>query len=104
MPEATLAVTRDSARDLKIRGVEILLDGRFVGNLNYGESLDVPIEPGPHTLTATNRLKSKSAEFEAKPEEVVRFRTTGIAMGGIWAVMAMLGTVAYRVELERLPD
>ncbi|HWA83311.1 MAG TPA: hypothetical protein VG820_07765 [Fimbriimonadaceae bacterium] len=101
MPEATLVVSRNSDRDLKIRGIDILLDGRFVGALNYGDSLEAQVEPGRHSLTATNRLKSKSVEFEAQPGETVRFLTTGIAMGGIWVVMAMLGTVAYRVEIER---
>lgn len=103
MPKATLTVARDSARDLKFRGIDILLDGQFVGDLTYGNSLSIEIEPGVHNLTATNRLKSKSVEFDARPGETVMYQTVGIALGGIWAMMAMLGTVAYRVELARLP-
>lgn len=104
MPQTTLTVARDSPRDLKFRGIDILLDGKFVGGLTYGNSLSISIDPGVHSLTATNRLKSKSVEFEARPGETLQFQTVGVALGGIWAMMAMLGTVAYRVELARHPE
>jgi len=102
MEQATLIVSRVSDRDIKFRGIEILIDGSFAGNLQFGDSLEIEVEPGTHRLTATNRLKSKSVEFEAKPDETIEFETTGIALGGLWLIMAMLGTVAYRVTLERI--
>lgn len=80
--------------------IEILLDGRFIRDLRFGDSLELEIEPGHHVLTATNKLKSASVEFDVEPGSAVAFETTGIALGGIWVIMTMLGTVAYRVTLE----
>jgi len=100
---ATVIVSRTSDHDLKFRGIEILLDGKFIANLKYGDTFDFEVEPGRHTLMATNRLKSKAIEFEARDGETVEFQTTGIAMGGVWVLISMLGTVAYRVTLEQSP-
>jgi hypothetical protein len=90
-----------SENDLKMRGIEVILDDVFVGDIAYGRSLKLPISPGSHTLKVTNRLKSRKIEFQAAPGETVRFEATGVLMGGIWIFMSMLGTFAYRVTLER---
>ncbi len=101
MATATLTVSRTSDRDLKFRGIEFLLDGKFIANLQYGDSISIDVQPGYHTLKATNRLKSASADFTAESGEKVAFQATGIALGGPWLVLTMLGTVAYRVTLDR---
>ncbi|HTQ10678.1 MAG TPA: hypothetical protein VMI31_11445 [Fimbriimonadaceae bacterium] len=103
MSQATVRISRASERDLKFRGIEILVDSEFVGNLQFGQDLTVAISPGHHRLTATNRLSTKSLEFDAAPGETVDFEVAGIALGGLWLLMAMLGTVAYRVTLMRRP-
>lgn len=101
MPEsATLFVSRVSDRDLKIRGIEVYVDGEFVGNLVFGQALSAAVSPGRHLVRATNRLSSREIEVEAGEGETVRLRATGIALGGIWHLMTVLGTVAYRIELE----
>lgn len=102
MDHATLIVSRTSEKDLKFRGIEILVDGNFVGNLLFGDTIQVEIPPGTHVLKATNRFKSSSADFEAEAGQTIHFETTGIVMGGLWIVITMTGTVAYRVTLERL--
>jgi len=100
MGQGIVIVSRVSERDIKFRGIEILIDGNFAGNLKFGDSLEIEVDPGSHKLIATNRLKSKCVEFEAKPDETTEFETAGIALGGLWLIMAMLGTVAYKVTLE----
>jgi hypothetical protein len=102
MPTATLIVSRTSARDMKFRGIEVLLDGDFIGELSYGKSLEREIEPGIHTLKVTNRMKSASGAFEAAEGETVEFVATAIALAGCWFFLTMMGTVAYRVTLERV--
>jgi hypothetical protein len=97
-----IAVSRNSGRDMKIRGIELLLDGEFVGNLAFGQTYEAEIAPGTHTLTATNRMYSPSIDFEVKAGDTVRFVVTSIPLGGLWLLIAMMGTVAYRVKLERV--
>ncbi len=99
---ATLQISRGSDSDLKIRGIEVLLDGEFLREFKFGDEYDVEIKPGRHTLKATNRLKSATVDFEIADGERVEFETIGIALGGIWVLISMLGTVAYRVKLERV--
>jgi hypothetical protein len=101
MDRATLIVSRTSDADLKIRGIEILIDGEFIGELTFGRALEIEISPGPHALKATNKLKSKTVQFDAAEGERVSFQVIGITLFGLWTVMTMLGTVAYRIELVR---
>jgi hypothetical protein len=102
MEHATLIVSRTSEDDIKIRGIEILVDGEFVGDLRFGDSLQIEIPPGHHKIKATNRLKSKTLEFGVIPGETIRFEAVGIMLGGAWWVIHMMGTVAYRVTLKRV--
>lgn len=102
MEPATLIVSRTSERDLKIRGIEVILDGYHVGDLTFGQSLERQVEPGTHLLKVTNLLKSKAIEFEAKPGETIHFETIGIVLGGLWVIVTMLGTVPYKVLLQRV--
>jgi hypothetical protein len=102
MDRATLIVSRTSDEDLKIRGIELLLDGEFIGDLSFGKTLQIEISPGHHVLKATNKLKSKALQFDAIAGERLEFLTTGVALFGLWTIMAMMGTVAYRVTLERV--
>jgi hypothetical protein len=87
---------------MKFRGIEVLLDGKFIGDLTFGKTIETAIALGPHTLKVTNRLSSKSVDFEADDGEDIRFEAAGIALGGLWLVMTILGTVAYRVTLTRV--
>jgi hypothetical protein len=100
--KATLTISRNSPRDLKFRGIEVLVDGKFVGDLVFGKELRVDVDAGSHTVKVTNRLSSRFKDFEAGEGEEIRFETVGIAMGGLWLIIAILGTVAYRVTLERV--
>jgi len=101
MNQATVIVRRSSINDIKIRGIEVLIDGVLVANLQYGQTIETNVEPGTHTITVTNRLNTKSLEFEAKDDQRIAFETEGIALSGLWMLMTMLGTVAYKVTLKR---
>jgi hypothetical protein len=99
---AKLIVSRTSERDLKIRGIEVILDGMHVDDLAFGNRLEKEIAPGRHTLKVTNLLKSKQIEFEAAPGETIHFETIGVVLGGLWLIVTMLGTVPYNVLLEQV--
>lgn len=102
MEQGQVRITRSSDSDLKIRTIEVLIDDQHVGNLLYGETLEVPIPAGPHRLKATNRLKSASVDFSVGAGETAEFRATGVMMGGFWMLVSLLGTVAYRIRLEKV--
>ncbi|HEY3781759.1 MAG TPA: hypothetical protein VGL56_11785 [Fimbriimonadaceae bacterium] len=99
---ATVEIRRDWDKDIKIRGLDVLLDGVSVGNLKYGSVLSLAIEPGTHELKVTNSLYSKSEEFTAEEGETVIFQA-GNKMPAAWAWFLMMVCVApYGVRLVRL--
>jgi len=97
-----LVVKRTSHEDLKMRDLYVRIDDLPEDTLLYGESLEVPLAPGPHHIKITNRLYSKSADFEVKAGENVRFNVANIENRGILnALMTMTGSFSYKVRLER---
>ena len=96
-----IVVSRNDDRGIKIRGLEILIDGEFVSNLTFGQSYGAAIPAGSHKLTATNRLFSRHIDFDIAPGQELRFTATCVPLHGIWILVALMGTVAYRVSLRQ---
>lgn len=97
-----LVVKRTSSKDLKMRDLYVRIDDLPEDILLYGETLELPLSPGAHHIKITNRLYSKSADFEVKPGENVRFNAANIPSSGVLnLIMTMTGSFAYKVQLER---
>jgi hypothetical protein len=57
---------------------DVEVDGRPVGSVEMNDTLEIPVEPGRHTLQVLNGRKSSSTEtVDATDGEVVAFRCTG---------------------------
>lgn len=57
---------------------EVNLDGQPTGSLQYGQTLEIPLEPGHHSLRITKgRYSSRDHPFDAGDEETVNFRCHG---------------------------
>jgi hypothetical protein len=76
---ATLSLTREGAGiELRRGRFEILVDGESVGSLELHETVEVPIEPGHHTLgIRAGRYSSREVPFDVADGEVVNFRCHG---------------------------
>jgi hypothetical protein len=76
---ATLRLTREGVGIELVRGqFEISVDGKSVGSVKYGETVERPLEPGRHTLrTRKGRYSSRGCSFDATDGEVVSFRCHG---------------------------
>src|SRR5690348_1624656 len=88
---AHLTVERTGADDVRTRQVVLTLDGEPLGTVLFGEHATRDIPPGHHRLRAHNTLVWKTAEFEAAPDEYVRFRVVNRAGLGSMALVALLG-------------
>jgi hypothetical protein len=76
---ATLMVKRE-ARGIELRRgrFEIALDSSTVGSIDWQQTVELPVEPGPHTLQITaGRYSSRAEAFEADDGETVNFRCHG---------------------------
>lgn len=103
-PSARLTVERTGADDVRTRQVVVSLDREPLATLLFGERTTREIRPGRHRLRAHNTLVWKTAEFDAAPNEHVRFRIVNRAGLGSMALVALLGVGPLYVTLERLPS
>lgn len=86
---------------MKIRRLQVLLDGEHWADIEFGQTISRVVDPGPHVLKVTNSVYSKQIEFTAGPTGAVRF-IAGNIMGGLTSMMmSTLGFVHYRVFLEK---
>jgi hypothetical protein len=76
---ATLKLTHKSIGAEVRRGpYDVLLDGKLVGSVEMNDTIEIPVEPGRHTLQLRNgRNSSRTETFDAAEGEVVAFRCTG---------------------------
>jgi hypothetical protein len=76
---ATLKLTHKSIGVEVRRGTyEIVVDGESVGSLEMNKTIELPVEPGRHTLQLRNgRNSSRTQTFDAAEGETVAFRCTG---------------------------
>ncbi len=73
---ASLRVTREGfGIELRRGTFDITVDDKSVGSLDYGQTLEVPLEPGSHTLRVrVGRYSSRDRSFAASDSQVVSFR------------------------------
>jgi len=104
MPEqpARLLFVRQSDRDIKMRGLEVLVDGEMVTDLQYGKTYQATVTPGPHEVKVTNSLYTQKLDVELKPGETIRFETGNIATGLTGVMMSTIGIGPYKVFLRRI--
>jgi len=76
---ATLKVTHTSVGAEVRRGAyDVLVDGGRVGSVEMNDTVEIPVEPGRHTLQVLSGRKSSSTDtFDAAEGEIVAFRCTG---------------------------
>jgi len=74
-----LTVTHKSIGAEVRRGpYDIVLDGERVGSVEMNDTVELPLEPGRHTIQVRNgRNSSRTQSFEASDGETVAFRCTG---------------------------
>jgi hypothetical protein len=74
---STLKLVREGSIgfELRRRPFEITVDGKEVATLEVHGTVEVPVEPGQHTLQIrSGRYTSKTLPFEVGDEEVANFR------------------------------
>jgi hypothetical protein len=76
---ATLKVTHKAiGAEVRRAPYEVLVDDGSVGSVAMNDTLEVPIEPGRHTVQVRSGRKSSApVAFEAAEGETVAYRSTG---------------------------
>ncbi len=80
---ATLKLTHKAIGAEVRRGpYDVVVDGERAGSVEMNHTIEIPVEPGRHTLQARNGRNSSSTQtFDAAEGEIVAFRCTGKSAG-----------------------
>ena len=100
---ARLTIHRTAAWDEQSRQILCSVDGKYVGQLLYGQTLTREIPAGSHTLNANNTLVWKTVPFEAAPGEHVQFTVWNQQMGGWLARLLFIFVGAAALKLGISP-
>jgi hypothetical protein len=76
---ATLRLTHKAIGVEVRRGAyEVVVDGSRVGSVEMNDTIEIPVEPGRHTVQVrSGRDSSRTQTFDASEGDVVAFRCTG---------------------------
>ena len=99
---ANIHISRDAERDIKMRGLEVLLDDEFVENLKFGMEVTRTVVPGDHVVKITNKLYSAKLAISTKPGETIHIQV-GNYFGKIGMMMVTIfGFGYYKVFINNL--
>jgi hypothetical protein len=99
---ATLKLTHRTIGVEVRRGTyDVVLDGKPAGSLELNDPIEIPVEPGHHTLQVRNgRNSSRTKTFDAAEDETVAFRCGGKRILPIFLLSFVVPSLALSLRHE----
>jgi len=100
---ATLRVAHKAIGVEVRRGTyDVVVDGKPAGSVEMNKTIDIPVEPGRHTLKILNgRNSSRTATFDADDGQVIAFRCSGKNILPIFLLSFVVPSLAISLRRER---
>jgi hypothetical protein len=100
---ATLKVTHKAIGVEVRRGpFDVVVDGQRAGSVEMNNTIEIPVEPGRHTLQVRNGRNSSGAEtFDAAEGETVAFKCTGKRFLPIFLISFVVPSLALKLVPDR---
>lgn len=97
---ATLKLTHQVIGAEVRRGrYDVEVDGKHAGSLEPNETIDIPVEPGRHTLKVrSGRNSSRTRTFDVAEGEIVSFRCGGKSILPIFLLSFVIPSLAISVR------
>lgn len=100
MASATLKLTR-GAVEVQRRPFEILLDGKVAGTIARHQTVELPVEPGRHTLRLrSGKQLSHEHSFNAAEGEVINFSCHGARVWPIYVASLLKPDLGISLKQE----
>ena len=99
----TLQLVREKNFVMELRRdtFRVLLDGNDVGSIDSHQTIEVPIDPGHHTLQVkTGRYTSGPRPFDAVDGEIVNFRCNGARTWPLYLASIVKPDLALTLKRE----
>ena len=105
---ATLKLTHKAIGVEVRRGTyDIVVDGQRAGSLEMNDTIEIPVEPGTHTLRLrSGKNSSQTQTFQSAEGQIVAFRCTGKSLLPIFLASFFVPRLALtlrRVAEDRYP-
>jgi hypothetical protein len=99
---ATLKLTHKAIGVEVRRGTyDVMLDGERAGSLELNDPIEIPVEPGHHTLQVRNgRNSSRNLTFDAGEGETVAFRCSGKRFLPVFLLSFIVPSLALSLHRE----
>ncbi len=99
---ATLKLTHKAIGVEVRRGpYDIVVDGQRAGSLKMNDPIEIPVEPGGHTLQVRDgRNSSRTQSFDAAEGETVAFRCTGKRLLPLFLASFIVPSLALSLKRE----
>jgi hypothetical protein len=99
---ATLKLTHKTIGAEVRRGTyDAIVDGERVGSVELDETIDIPVEPGRHTLRVrSGRNSSRTKTFDVGEGEVVSFRCSGKSILPVFLLSFAVPSLALSLHRE----
>jgi hypothetical protein len=99
---ATLRLRRNGfGIELRRGKFEIWVDGRGIGSIENGATVEEPVEPGHHTLRIRHgRYSSRELPFDAADGDGIDFRCYGVNLWPLWLLSFVLPSLGILLKRE----
>jgi len=99
---ATLQVSHRTIGVEVRRGTyDVLVDGKPAGSVELNQTVDIPVQPGRHTLQVrSGRNSSRTRTFDAAEGETVAYRCSGKAILPVFLLSFAVPSLALSLHRE----
>lgn len=99
---ATLKLVREAfGFELRRGTFHILIDENDEASIEWKQAIEVPIEPGHHTIQIeSGRYSSRTHAFDAVDAEIVNFRCSGARIWPLYVVSIFKPDLAISLKRE----
>lgn len=100
-PTVILERKTTGVMELRRHRFEIVLDGSPAGSIDRNQTVELPVEPGAHTLQVrTGRYSSHAHSFEAEDSADIHFRCNGAILWPQYVASLIVPTIGLRLKRQ----
>ncbi len=99
----TVTLERETAHvaELRRKPFAIILDGNPAGSIDRNQTVELPVNPGAHTLQVrAGRYSSHAQSFDAENGTDVRFRCNGAILWPQYLASLLVPTIGLKLIRE----
>jgi hypothetical protein len=97
----TLKRATDRVMELRRGRFEIVLDGNPAGSIDRDQTVELPVQPGPHTLQVrTGRYSSPAQSFDAADGMNIQFRCNGAILWPHYVASLVAPAIGLKLKRE----